>query len=266
MSTLPDLTTSNIGYISYWNAINSGGVGSITASDALSDSNISSYTLYDNGWEGKYTINFSVGGSRDITVRVKQDGWFVAYTDRTNNYQTNNTGSKTNGYYDIAHDWTNHGSENSGGTTISAMPVNTLERSIHSLQSQLSNSGSITYSSSDVGLYNYEYTSATTTTIMGSSVGTHGSFTSGVLYTSGVTNYYIAAVGSMNGSGSSGRSSNLTFASNTIASRSKNQRGNVIGSLDVLTAGLMSPQTESDYSASLGYYQAASGSMVFIWG
>jgi len=235
MADLPNINTSNIGFIAYWSAINDGGVSSINASEALSDPNIQSYTLYDNGWEAVYS---STTG-RNITVRVKQDGWFVAYIDRTNTF-TQSASSKPNGYYDIINNWTNSGSN------ISAFPVNTLERAIHSLQGGLSNSGSITYNSSDVGLYNYGYPSTSTVTEMGTQTG--GSATSGFIYTSGVTLLYVSgqAVGG-----------NVSFEGTTIENN-----GNP-SSLDILSSGLI-PNSGTEYDMSLSSGNA-NGSILVLW-
>lgn len=240
MSTLPDITTSGVGYIAYWNAINDGGVGSITASDALTDGNIQSYTLYDNGFTAQYTTP-NVG--RTITVRVKQDGWFVAYMDRTNQF-VQNASTKPNGYYDLVDNWTDNSNE------VNAFPINSLERSINSLQSNLSNSGSITYNSSDVGLYNYQYSSATTSTMFGTHRSTTVNFTSGLIYTSGTTVLYAAATGKGN--------NNIKFEGTVIQSN-----GNP-SSLDILSSGLI-PNSQTEYNMTSNTYGNIIGSVLTIW-
>lgn len=235
MSTLPDITTSNVGYIAYWNALNHG-VGSINASDVLSDGNIQSYTLYDNGFTAQYS-----GITRTFTVRVKQDGWFVAYIDRTNQYNAQ-ASSQQNGYWDILNDWTNT------GTNISTFPNNVLERSIHSLQSQLSNSGSITYNSSDVGLYNYQYTSATTSTQFGSTYNigptrhSNPDHYSGLLYTA---NTNISFASSQGSASANGGSSSCSFEGVTIVTNSDSP-----SSINLLSRGLI-PNSQTEYDAKL---------------
>lgn len=245
MSTLPDINTSNVGYIAYWNALNHG-VGSINSSDVLSDSNIQNYTLYDNGFTAQYS---SING-RTITVRVKQDGWFVAYIDRTNNFTPTNS-SKIRGYWDIINDWSTTGNSNT-------FPNNTLERSIHSLQSQLSNSGSITYNSSDVGLYNYEYTSATTSTGFSSNSSNGSTETSGLIYTSGTTVDYAVAAGVATRHYYGGSTATAESLFNGVEICNSSQSDPNYGSVNLLSNGLI-PNSQTEYDASLVSNHISSG-------
>lgn len=155
MADLPDLDTTSIEFIAYWNAIDQGGVDAIEPEEVLTDGNISAYAIYDNGVEGTY--NSTTG--RTITFRVKNDGWFVTYFDRTENFDIDVTDQTTiRGPWDISNNWTD-----SGHDTITR---NTLERAISSLQNQLPNSGDIGYNDADVGLYNYNRSTATTITLL----------------------------------------------------------------------------------------------------
>lgn len=170
MSDLPDLDTSQISFIAYWNAIDDGGVSSIDPEDVIADGNINEYTLYDNGVHiDRYSI-----GPREIEARIKSDGWIIAYLDRTNNPATN-TSPPPSGPWDIISDWETR-SVNSG--------QNKLSRAIDGLQSEFTNASQITFSYSDVGLYNYEYPDATATTILQTS----GNYPSGSFsYTASTT-------------------------------------------------------------------------------
>jgi hypothetical protein len=154
MSKLPDIDTSKVGFIAFWNAIDSGGVSDIDATQVTSDGSIVNYTLYDNGLEGEYSL---VNG-RTATFRVKEDGWVIAHIDRTED-EGKQTGNADNirGFWDVI-DWTN------ASNSTSNIVANALEGAVNSLSSQFSNWGSMSYSASDVGLYNYEYSSATTAT------------------------------------------------------------------------------------------------------
>jgi hypothetical protein len=156
MAVLPDLDTTQISFIAFWNAIDQGGVSSIDPEDALSDGRINSYTLYDNGWEGSYSLP---NISRSVTVRVKSDGWLIAYMDQTEDF-TLDTGSPPHGPWDILNDWTDYQTGSGSLSAISDLQTNNLERCIQSLYSNLGNSESITYNSSDVDLYDYLYNSA----------------------------------------------------------------------------------------------------------
>lgn len=157
MATLPDVDTSDVSFLAYWNILEDGGLGrdSIDPDECLDDNGITEYTLYDNGFEADYNAD----NHREITVRVKTDGWFVAYMDRRSTFATN-----VEDYEDIEGPW------NIGGAFPEAYGVdgNILERAIDSLRDQISldDVESVDYSSSDVGLYNYEVEDATTFTLM----------------------------------------------------------------------------------------------------
>lgn len=172
MAELPDINTSEVSFIAFWNAIDSGGVSSIEPEDALTDGSIQNYTLYDNGWEGDYSLE----NGRTAKVRIKSDGWLVAYLDRTEYYDQSASRPDVNGPWD-AFEW------NVSGDTFD-ITNNSLERAIASLQGQLSNSGDIGYVSGDVGLYDYsrsDYTGwAVYTTYLSGSTKTYGLLHTGV--------------------------------------------------------------------------------------
>lgn len=164
MSDLPDLDTSQVSYISYWNVIDDGGVSSFDPSDVLTDGNIQEYTLYDNGIH----IDRYSTGWREIQARVKSDGWFIAYLDRTNDPENEEIGP-----WEIL--------DLSSNPDPSRLAT---ETTIQSLQSNLSNSGNVTFNYSDVSLYNYEYPDASNLTIFfkanfGPSESNEFSYTSG---------------------------------------------------------------------------------------
>lgn len=254
MATLPDLDTANIGFCAYWNAIDQGGVGTIDPEEALSDGNINEYTLYDNGWEASsYT---SVTG-REFKIRAKSDGWFVAYMDRSESFATN-AGNQDNvrGPWDLANNWTNSGNN-------ANFVSNSLSSAIQSAASQLSNWDSITFNHSDVGLYNFEYSSATGITGMSTAASTYESNqsdTCGVLYTEGTTVDWAAAFGSGNGDAPA-----VDFEGSSVIDNSGGY-----GALDLLAAGLI-PNAATEYQmymqSNAGYQDSASatGCVLFIW-
>jgi len=188
MSDLPDLDTSQVSYVAYWNAIDQGGAGQIDPSEVTSASWITSTTLYDNGVGGQAKLP---AGDRAAGFRVKTDGWFVAYITRAETFSQQN-GSPPAGHYDVVHDWTDSTSQSDFGGQ------NSLERLINQLYRELSNSGTITYNTGDVGLYNYQI-SATTSTYLewqfqGSDFGSK-SATPSFQYTNDTTIQYAAAIG-----------------------------------------------------------------------
>lgn len=254
MADLPDLDTTSAGFTAYWNAIDQGGVGTIDPEEALSDGRINEYTLYDNGWEAS---SYTSQTGRVIKVRAKTDGWFVAYMDRTESFVTQE-GNQSNvrGPWDIANNWT------SAGNTPNYVS-NTLSNAIQSLASQLSNWDSITFNHSDVGLYNFEYSSATGITGMSNGGGgyeSNYSRTSGVLYTSGTTVNWAAAFGS-----GSGNIPNVDFEGGDVVTN-----GGQYGALDLIAAGLI-PNEATEYQMSTAvntsYKDSAdvTGGVLFIW-
>lgn len=155
MATLPDVDTDDISLLAYWNAIDQGDADSIDPEDALDDGDIGEYTLYDNGWEGEYTLTTG----REATARVKSDGWFVVYIDDTEDYGANEgDASNIRGPWDIANNWTSSSSASSLGD-------NSFKQAIGSLQGELDNSDDINFDGDDVGIYDYSV-GATTLTLL----------------------------------------------------------------------------------------------------
>lgn len=195
--TLSDLTTSNIGFIGYWNAENNGS-GEVDPTDVLSHNSIQSYTQESNGVEGIYSHTVGNGRStfhsRDFNFRVKTDGWFIVYFDRTNNYGTNQSGDTLNNYMDIVQNWADD------DNNISTFPVTCHSNIINSLFSQLSNSDQFSFAHADVDHYNYEYTSATTMTEMDEYEGGNiANFNGGLSYASGTTRHFHTVAAAQHG-------------------------------------------------------------------
>lgn len=158
MSNLPDIDTTTTGFIAFWNAIDQGGVSQINPETATSANGVQNYTTYDNGVEGDYQI----ASGRIVKFRVKNDGWIVVYMDRTEDYgQTQQSEGNIRGPWDVIDDWSYHPNSNTASDDGRA-----LHRAINALQSNLDNSGSITFNMADVGLYNYAYPDATTMTVL----------------------------------------------------------------------------------------------------
>lgn len=189
MSDLPDIDTSEVGPIAYWNA-HEHGASSIDPEEALDHGRIVEYTLYDNGWEGTFELH---SHDREATVRVKTDGWIVAFLDRTNDYDLEMDEDEIHlirGYWDLHRNWYQ--------TESSAIEFteNALENAIDRLQAQLSDDH--TYHWSDVGLYVYEYEDASTIT------GMHAHMeTASFIITEGTDIDYASMAGGMGGSNAS---------------------------------------------------------------
>lgn len=172
MADLPDLDTSNISGIAYWNAIDDGGVSDISPDEVLSSGRIISSEYYDNGVQGEIDINDKSNLNTTITgkFRVKGDGWFVVWLTRGDNFSTNDASGSTEsvnmpdsvkGWWNMEPAWATLGY----GSDDSYADSNGLSRAINYLQSELSNSGSISFSHSDVGNYNYHHPASVLTVL-----------------------------------------------------------------------------------------------------
>lgn len=157
---LPDLSTSNISWLGYWNFLDNGG-SSIDPLEVASALN--SYDEYSNGIEGVYEYTgFSNTENKLLNVRVKDDGWFVVWLP---------TGSdeaqpaarfsplEVSGEYDIVDDWTNWNSMPDLNSTMHSIVI-------QNLYGNLSNSGEATFNHGDVGHHHYQHPDATTFTML----------------------------------------------------------------------------------------------------
>lgn len=182
MATLPDLDTTTTGWIGYWNAIDDGNASSIDPTEVLTAGGVVSYEQYDNGVTGE----FSSSSFRNLQFRVKTDGWFVIWQDRTQSFGADQAAPMP-GYWNICKRFKDQDQRY-------ALPDTEYSRIMSSLGSNLSNWGSITFNTTDVGYYNYEHSSATTFTEVSTGAGS-------VSYTSGITRYYHAIAGHADSAG-----------------------------------------------------------------
>lgn len=159
MSDLPDLDTTSIGPIAYWNVLDQGGLGDIDPTEVTSASGVTSYTLYDNGVEGEFNLGYNSRINKTAKFRVKNDGWFIVWLPNGANFGTRTT-TLSSGHWNIAYDWVG------SATDINGINQNSLERALHDLFLELSNSGTANYYSSDVGLFAYDYDTATNATVL----------------------------------------------------------------------------------------------------
>ena len=197
MASLPNITIADIGIIAFWNAHDHRVNGaSIDPTDCIPT--FSTYTVYDNGIDGKIDPSAKGwgGSDRQINVRVKNDGWIVAWIDRTNTffYPTKNAGdfgeSGYKGYYDILWDWFHYEANISSSYT-------TLSYMIYKLFDTLSNKAEFTFSTADVGHYSYEFTDASAISL----IDICGTQTGAIQYTTGTTLYYAAVTAASWGTG-----------------------------------------------------------------
>jgi len=195
MATLPDLDTSAIGIIAFWNALDHG-VPEIDPTDVLACPNIDTYTQYDNGVQGTMHLDLHDGSDLPINFRVKGDGWFITWFPRYSVPEPDQidiveawftNASDPNGYYNLLWDWTDYGNNITPQQSA-------LERAIYTLAQYLDNWAAITYSETDVGYYSYHFSDATG--IYQDSeqeTGPGASMDGGLSYTSDVSLYYARA-------------------------------------------------------------------------
>lgn len=264
MADLSNINTANVGIIAFWNAEDHKTAGVVDPLDCTGV--FDSYDVYDNGLDGVIAL----GSGRNLNCRVKNDGWCVAWIDRTNTFgypdkvaaDFGESGYK--GYYDILWNWFNH----TFNTPISST-LTTLSYIISLFEAALETSGDFTFSAGDVGHYCYEFTSANVLTLLGDG-GLEGPRHAYIQYTAGTTLYHICLAGSSFTSGPPGYPANriLKFSGpigNTLIDN--NVAGYNYASADVLSSNWMpDPLTDYDMYRN-GPYQAApvNAAMLVIW-
>lgn len=152
--TLPDIDTTQVSFIGYWNAITQGGADSDNwdASEVLSYGPVTSSTSYDNGVDG--TLSFSNG--RTANFRAKQDGWLIVWLDRAQNEATDSQ-SVLRGPWDVIRNWGGSYSSNSDNAQVGTLNDNEIENALNGLfnNTSVSSDINVTFTDSEVGYYNY---------------------------------------------------------------------------------------------------------------
>lgn len=256
MAQLPDIDTTNVSFLAYWNATNHG-VDNIAPSDVTNDSSVATVEVYGNGLQGDYTLP----DGNVARYRVKEDGWFVVWMDRSEAFTTESTSLDESVYgpWSMVSAWEDDYSPPSGS------PLE-LDKAIESLQSQLSNSGSITLDYSDIGLYNYEYNTSTALTVLGAANTDLGATSHGLSYTSGTTINWAVGFGSANVSDGYDQEdiSDATFEGLQLVHVV--QSGEQWGSGDLLANDLISNSgTEYTLDLSGNQYGSVSAGFAIAW-
>ena len=267
MANLPDINTADVGIIAFWNAHDhlSNGADTIDPTDCTGI--FTSYSVYDNGLNGYIDPNAKGwgGSGRYINVRVKNDGWTIAWIDRTNTYfypsklSTDFGESEHKGYYDILWDWFQYSANiNSSYSTLSNM--------LYRLYDALSNKASFGFASTDVGHYCYEFTNANVLTLLDHQVPSgSGTITAYVQHTTGTTIYYNAIASTVYGKTS--HSANAYFADHQIAGTICDPSCVRYGTADILSENWSpDPQIDYDvdtYAAALG--ATAHSAILILW-
>lgn len=258
MANLPNINTSDIGIIAFWNAHDHRVNGaSIDPTDSIPT--FSTYTVYDNGIDGKIDPSAKGwgGSDRQIDVRVKNDGWIIAWIDRTNtfDYPDKAAGdfgeSGYKGYYDILWDWfKNNVNVSSSYTTLSYM--------IYKLYDTLSNKAEFTFAAADVGHYCYEFINANVITVLDVQATGYVNKIGNMQYTTGTTIHYIAATGAIIDNAYS-KIPLTTLCNGSAVAK--------YATLDILTENLM-PNPLTDYIVrAVGYAGGAKGHtcVLILW-
>jgi len=258
MADLPDIDTTQVNFIAFWNAIDQGGVTDIDPSEVTSQPNIISHTVFDNGIEGVYDSNTG----RDINFRVKEDGWLVTWVDRSELFNQNVADPNTiRGPWDLMNDWTN-------GSSDSQLITNNLERAIRQLTGEFSNFASMNYVAGDVGLFNFEFDTATTTSLLSkvhsTASGATSTETPGFSYTSATDLLWAIAAGT--GAIGAQDSASSAFEGVTLANAPN------VGVIDLLAQGLI-PTAGTEFTHTLtgsldGFtpqLARAKGDVLIVW-
>lgn len=248
MANLPDLDTLNIGVIGFWNFLDHSTDTSLDPTEVLDHANIETWETYDNGVEG--TMRPTIHGHRSWSFRVKADGWFIVYMDRTNVHQQTANAPPTT-YVDLIDDWPN--GNNAG------YPASAFTSDINSLRQQLSNSGTATFNDGDVGHHSYEFPNADTWTQMFENIGSAASFNGGLSYDASATRHYhcVGARTKAGTAASSYCSSDAKFEGLRI-SFSDEGDGVKFGTRDVLAQNLM-PSSNTVYTNTGGTNNNSNG-------
>jgi hypothetical protein len=242
MSDLPNLDTSQISFIGYFNAIDQGGVNDIDPTEVTNHGNVQSYTLYDNGVQGVY--NTATG--RDCAFRVKEDGWFVAWFNRYENFNNgqNENPDDLRGPWDLLNDWR-------AFRDADDITANSLERAINALKNELSNSSSVSYSASDVGLYDYRYSSAAGITALSQADARDANLSPGLQYTSGTTVHWGAATGVVHTADNYNGPGDVNFEATDITYNDSGEwDAKRYGSIDLISRGLI-PNADTEYTGDI---------------
>lgn len=251
MADLPNINTANVGIIAFWNAEDHKIAGVVDPLDCTGV--FTSYDVYDNGLNGYKTL----GSGRHFNCRVKNDGWCIAWIDRTNTFfypdkaLTDFGESGYKGYYDIMENWV--ASNNLTGYTM-------LQSIIASFEAALETSGDFTFSKDDVGHYCYEFPNANVFTITGKKASGAAEETGYVQYTPGTTIYHtnIACRNSpyIIGGG------HTRFATNDLVSHQQSAT-TFYAAADILSEGWM-PNSLTDYALDCLHYSAVAG-ILSLW-
>lgn len=198
MATLPDIDTSNVSFIAYYNILEAqDGYDSWDPSEVASYGGVSSTTTYDNGLTGSVGIP---GGIRTASFRAKDDGWIAVYMTGRVEERTKTDLSQPKGEWDFLYntEQTNRGAQRT------SMNPDGLTRVINGMYNQTTISGyaDTSFSAGDVGVYNYWHkgTNVSHGSINANSTGgfDDDSSTASWSYDSGTNIVYGAAYGWLN--------------------------------------------------------------------
>ena len=186
MATLPDVDTSQVGMIVYYNVIDNTTITEVDPTAILDSSKILSYQQYDNGIRG--AADLGLGSDRFATFHVKSDGWISVWVDRSEKYGSD---EKSENLYDIVDlykpvpiDGGVGGFDSTNGAGISI-----IQSFFSQIDAAADNNG--TFNAGDVSWYCYKYPNATTLNMIEENVSYNSRSDIELSYTDTVNNYSV---------------------------------------------------------------------------
>jgi hypothetical protein len=270
MSDLPDLDTSQVGVVAYWNAKSQGGVNQIDPLEPANDGWVNSYTAYDNGIEGTLTAMVEGRSQRDMKFRVKTDGWMLVWVDQTDTdfrYSDEEYGVGYRILADVIR-WSYWEWDAGNWPGEPDAQANLAATALDNLRDNFSNSGTMTFNFSDVGLYSYKHPDATTMAVLTDHLeGRDGKSMSVGFQYDNVTRYYEKLLAACE-DGNTGAGGYVTLAGVELVSTGSNEYGvKEYGAWDSIANGdTQDAGTEYTGTINPADYSPSTGTVMALWG
>jgi hypothetical protein len=245
MAVLPDIDTSNVGLMAYYNILDETVTNDFNPVDAISAPGVLSYEQFDNGIKGKYDIGR--GEFRAANYRVKSDGWVVVWINRERNYVTDTRDSdKLKLLTDLL---TNPEELPITGSFNDTEGVTVISELFNEINQETDANAS--FDSNDVSWYSYEFDSATSLQILDKRV--TGAEEYSFSYPSTISNLSVSLLGYCRDQNQTndGGTAYVRFEGISVVNTGAELFDiNEFGAMDLLDRGLI-PQSGTTYNGEL---------------